>query len=1335
MAPQNRAESSRKQKPKNTKKPREPKGKHGGSREGAGRPSNQAKLLILGCPPTSPRRTSSFQTSRSHLPIAPFFLPRNTHAPVPLGNSSAAAGSSIWSAQGPPRMQTEPVSASTARSARAQPISESDLAQLNEELAYIEENDEHADIAAGDRFIDESLIDDALGNEEEDLAAEEAAFCDEESVISKQLRDTKTRLADEIKTHGQPLCYTRGDFYDRPPHPVFALGRGSDPTVVYRREIFVWLPQYLPGHPDRFKCTCGMPLSRKGFNDDPIARRVRSMPSDFFLLTYRFVCDDRRKESPGCGTNYQGTDPHIIAQLPRFVQVAFPAYISARGAVSKLMMAQMSNTFAARFGPAPFSELVSEIQHRFHADGELMYLSAAEFYGRTNVESFSAFDDPQGYAGSPPSVPYLKGLFTDNISAYRIFIERFIASLSLTVAAGDHTFQLLKYMGDLKGEQLFIAAYTLLNEFEEVRAHSLTQTKSLAFVKELFERIQEGLKQAGHPPTEIFYTDSPQLERSFHESLNSSLVRDVEPITQWTDLPVLETTPGIPATIVSDSMQIEDEASDILADILTPTSSLSLIVLAIKTCQREDGPPRLEIIQLRTQDRITVFEVSALTSRSEILPSLRAILTNPSIIKIGYSIRESLQAISDTFCLPEIATLARAHNAPILDLGKYAKLKGAVEDPSVSLSALSGLILQKSFSLPYHLSYPWLLAPPERNALLFREIDCEWQIYLALSRLDSLGLPLQPTQAITHGQRITLIQGCKPIAEGSIVGHHPGYLNATMDDHGLTHQQVDILIVAFHVLFGVLALYTKIYDGPGGVDVPQVLIPGAIHKLHNQTIEWIFTHGRQAVVTTSQLVSRGENPPVPSRTVSRAFSVPAPPEISRNIPEFTPSVPVALEFENLTEKDMEDTFTFEDSDDDDDRSLGFDFDEDTEFDTSPDANGMPEIDSSFFENTLFDDSINEETPTAALMEGIERTFTMMQQSDKLPSRVLDDAFHYMDRLLRLLSKKHSAFKAFAHDFSEAIFVRDYSDECSVRAVVERNGGDWEYYKRAKSPALNRRIRRYIPERTVLLGRLDKLFKAYQDIQCSTKKTNGPFFSDDAREMVHHLLQTAREGYLSDPPGIPLYYLMGKDRDGLNMYRTVRGTNSLEGGFHMVVRRIFGSLRASPELAECILINWILRRNIRVGFHNRTGKKYRGHYALWVRDEIVELATAVGCNPSFPLPRVLSTRIATSETIGILPIAKSLAETLHITTLPRPHITGLPHHRDTPVHVLTRLSTKSMNRYRYLQLRQRTLAAVVPVHTHQEYLTFKAQINHVKFRKGTKVLHNLGTNSWMPNPVQ
>jgi hypothetical protein len=172
------------------------------------------------------------------------------------------------------------------------------------------------------------------------------------------------------------------------------------------------------------------------------------------------------------------------------------------------------------------------------------------------------------------------------------------------------------------------------------------------------------------------------------------------------------------------------------------------------------------------------------------------------------------------------------------------------------------------------------------------------------------------------------------------------------------------------------------------------------------------------------------------------------------------------------------------------------------------------------------------------MEGIERTFTIISQPEEYPTRVLDDAFHYMDRLLRLLSKKHSAFKAFAHDFGEAIFVCDRSEELAVRAVLEKHGVTWAYAKRAKASALNRRIRRYIPSRTILFHRLETLFKGYENMECSTKTARGPFFSDDAKKMVQNLLETVKNGYLSDPPGIPLYYLMGKDRDGLNIYRTV-----------------------------------------------------------------------------------------------------------------------------------------------------------------------------------------------------
>jgi hypothetical protein len=67
-------------------------------------------------------------------------------------------------------------------------------------------------------------------------------------------------------------------------------------------------------------------------------------------------------------------------------------------------------------------------------------------------------------------------------------------------------------MGGVKGERIFTAAYTVLNQDEEVRAHSLTQTKSLAFVKEMFERIVEGLRACNHALPRALYTDSPQCK-------------------------------------------------------------------------------------------------------------------------------------------------------------------------------------------------------------------------------------------------------------------------------------------------------------------------------------------------------------------------------------------------------------------------------------------------------------------------------------------------------------------------------------------------------------------------------------------------------------------------------------------------------------------------------------------------------------------------------------------------------------------------------------------------------------------------------------------------------
>lgn len=152
-------------------------------------------------------------------------------------------------------------------------VSQQEFEQLNTHLQYADENGEYADISAGDRVIDESIAASIADNAESNAAAAEAETQSSQpaknSAVHNYLKQVHEQLQREEATHGKPLCYKRGDFFYRPPHAVFSLQKikdttGLDPSVLYARDVFVWLPHLLPGHPDQFKCTCGLGLSRNG---------------------------------------------------------------------------------------------------------------------------------------------------------------------------------------------------------------------------------------------------------------------------------------------------------------------------------------------------------------------------------------------------------------------------------------------------------------------------------------------------------------------------------------------------------------------------------------------------------------------------------------------------------------------------------------------------------------------------------------------------------------------------------------------------------------------------------------------------------------------------------------------------------------------------------------------------------------------------------------------------------------------------------------------------------------------------------------------------------------
>jgi hypothetical protein len=112
-----------------------------------------------------------------------------------------------------------------------------------------------------------------------------------------------TACVPEMFSYGYPLIYLEHQIHSS----VFVGVRYQRMVSVY---LFLWM--ILSHWPNQ------------GYRDDPIARRVKNFPSDYFLLTNRFRCNGRRANDTGCCLNFMGNDPHILAQLPRFVSAAFP---------------------------------------------------------------------------------------------------------------------------------------------------------------------------------------------------------------------------------------------------------------------------------------------------------------------------------------------------------------------------------------------------------------------------------------------------------------------------------------------------------------------------------------------------------------------------------------------------------------------------------------------------------------------------------------------------------------------------------------------------------------------------------------------------------------------------------------------------------------------------------------------------------------------------------------------------------------------------------------------------------------------------------------------------
>ncbi|KAJ7488604.1 hypothetical protein B0H11DRAFT_2230137 [Mycena galericulata] len=306
------------------------------------------------------------------------------------------------------------------------------------------------------------------------------------------------------------------------------------------------------------------------------------------------------------------------------------------------------------------------------------------------------------------------------------------------------------------------------------------------------------------------------------------------------------------------------------------------------------------------------------------------------------------------------------------------------------------------------------------------------------------------------------------------------------------------------------------------------------------------------------------------------------------------------------------------------------------------------------------------------------------------SRVIKDPFHIFNMFY--ISVVHGLRVEFARALRDAIFIPDPVDKARIIAwgLTQSPPRDWNTMLRSSPAWIWRRCKRIIPPPEELYPLVANVFETFGHLKDA--KTGLPLFNSAAWAVAKNVLELIQKGFVSDPPGISLYYLLKiESKTGLPLYRCIRGTNFTEGGVHTHLRSRLPTSGASIWHVNACLKDFILRHNLIVGTFNSTGKRYRGHYSIWLINELEELLSYTEAI----LSSHRETRSAwvngnlyqpTDEVSGVLPIPEDIRLTAGMAKFEPAVDSSRPHH--------------------HLASLQGTRKAVLPVHNKAEKDLFR-----------------------------
>lgn len=263
-------------------------------------------------------------------------------------------------------------------------------------------------------------------------------------------------------------------------------------------------------------------------------------------------------------------------------------------------------------------------------------------------------------------------------------------------------------------------------------------------------------------------------------------------------------------------------------------------------------------------------------------------------------------------------------------------------------------------------------------------------------------------------------------------------------------------------------------------------------------------------------------------------------------------------------------------------------------------------------------------PTSATREGGE-----IHQTVHL------DVFHAMDRILRKTSSKHPAHFEFSKSLQIGFFDYDVKAKEKVVEVLNKDNVTFEEKLNFDSDYILKRVPRVVPAPEILAPRLDDLLQRYSH-EVYTDQRHGPLINDGCKKAFLDLKKHVENWCLSDPPGVQLYVRKHKDLNGLDLYRCLRGTNTVEL-WHQFLEMRFASWNAGIEFAWAALMILVDRRNKRASERNRESFPKLGHYEHQLIDHIQTLHENIHGKKKYTWWSPVSELKVARERFGVVPI--------------------------------------------------------------------------------------------------